>query len=209
MADPKYLTADFLTRVEIARLFSKIRVDQRTGCWLWTGCLSTSGGYGKIMFRERNERAHRVIWAWLVGPLPRGLGTGIPQLDHFVCNTEQCCFPAHLRMVSARENVLRSETSPPAINARKTHCSIGHELPNSNVGTQGRRCPICYQESERIRAIARARPRKTHCINGHLLPSEPNATHGLGYRFRLCLQCRRDYQVRRNAKRRRGRHNAS
>lgn len=153
MADRKYLTVDNLTRIEIGRIFAKIAIDNRTGCWLWTGCLSTAGGYGKYVLRKSDERAHRILWAWLVGPLPRGLGPGVPQLDHFVCNNPRCCFPVHLRLVTPSENVCRTN-GPSAINARKTHCKNGHPLPAFN-NCQERRCRICYRKWERKRYARR------------------------------------------------------
>lgn len=89
--------------------------------------------------------AHRVAYEATVGPIPKGL-----QVDH-LCRNRLCVNPSHLEAVTPAENKRRG-FSPPAINARKTHCIHGHELAGANVyyrkDRPGRRqCREC----ERIR----------------------------------------------------------
>lgn len=144
MAAAKYLTIDRLSAAEIARIFSKIKIDPVKGCWLWTGGRSTHG-YGKIKFRRRDLSTHRMMWAWIVGPLPNGQAKDIPNIDHFVCDTKLCCFPAHMKLVLPRENTLRSN-NPPARNSRRTHCKKGHELPKEPRYGEGRTCRTCRDE---------------------------------------------------------------
>ena len=141
MADPQYLTVVSLTRAEIDWLFQRIAVDPVTDCWLWTAS-GNQNGYGGMQFRGRFERTHRVVYAWRIQPIPRGVGRDIPQLDHIVCNTPRCCNPAHLRLTTLKENLLRG-MAPTAINARKTHCVRGHELPHEPNIYTWRRCPLC------------------------------------------------------------------
>lgn len=143
MADTKYLTVKHLSRSELARVFSRIDVSA-AGCWLWTGGL-TSNGYSKIKFRKRTESVHRLMWAWLVGPLPRGQGREIPNIDHAGCDTKRCCNPRHMKLVPPRENILRSN-GPAAQNARRTHCKKGHELARAVGTSEGRTCPQCRNE---------------------------------------------------------------
>ncbi len=108
------------------------RIFKTDTCWLWTGSMSKKTGYGftSVPGPKRNSRskpAHRVVYETLVGPIPKGL-----QLDH-LCSVRLCVNPDHLEPVTARENTLRAEKAPAAINAKKTHCISGHEFDEKNT----------------------------------------------------------------------------
>ena len=142
MAEPEYLTVDHLTTKQITRIFSRVEVDPLTGCWNLRQ-KTLNDGYARIYYKNKPEKAHRVMYAWLIGPIPKGCRRDIPQLDHIICNNRQCCFPAHLKLRLPKENILRGN-APPAVNARKTHCIRGHLLPTeSNCKRGGRRCNPC------------------------------------------------------------------
>lgn len=171
MADSEYFTVPHLNRKQLARIFSKISVDQITGCWNWTAGKSYAG-YGKSNWRSEEISSHRLVYAWLVEPLPYGRGG--QTLDHFVCNNRACCNPAHLRLVTCGENVLRGD-GPCARNARKTHCKRGHPLPDEpNLpNDKGRVCRICEKNSSRANylrnrehVIARTKAAATARMNG-------------------------------------------
>lgn len=142
MADSKFLTTTpKLDTATLARIFTKVVVDVATGCWLWTGARDRHG-YGYVRYKGRVVFCHRLMFAWLVCPLPCGGRRGNnPVLDHFDCDRPSCCNPAHLRLVSHAENVMRGN-GVGAKSARRTHCPRGHELPpRPDVGP--RRCAIC------------------------------------------------------------------
>ncbi len=104
------------------------------GCWLWTASLNYAG-YGKFGIGYVTWRAHRASYMLHVGEIPKGLEV------HHLCSVRHCVNPAHLELVTRRENN-RFSTSPSAINARKTHCPRGHEY--SHVAANGgRRCHVC------------------------------------------------------------------
>lgn len=133
-----YLSASFSPK-EHKRIFSKISIDDETGCWNWTGSLDEQG-YGLLWFKRRTERIHRVMFAFFKHPIPRGSKeTKLFQLDH-LCMNRRCCNPDHLEIVNQRTNILRG-TSPVAINSRKTHCKYGHPLSTTPSGK--RACRIC------------------------------------------------------------------
>ena len=101
-----------------ARFNAKVnRDDLETGCWYWTG--SRDRGYGKLARWQNGKRrvlwAHRVAWEQAHGLIPAGL-----DIDH-ICRTPSCVNPAHLRVVSHRENVLRG-VGIAAVNAAKECC---------------------------------------------------------------------------------------
>lgn len=122
------------------RFWSRVAITP--SCWLWTGTVG-SHGYGVIKIGGRAGPVlltHRVVYEWLVGPIPDGL-----TIDH-LCRRTLCCNPQHLEAVSTRTNTLRG-TSPSAINARKTHCKGGHEFTpeNTYLSKKGHRtCKTCH-----------------------------------------------------------------
>jgi HNH endonuclease len=188
------------------------KVNKTETCWLWTACLN-SAGYGEFCDRRcRSRLAHRVAYELLVGPIPAGL-----TLDH-LCRVHNCINPAHLEAVTMRVNGLRGD-SPPAMNARKTHCKRGHELGSN------RQCRVCIRQrtneirrqrismglprdgtgKEAIKARARevilrqnpslrvARPTtRTHCKRGHLLSPDNLLSASLKIGIRRCKACKRE-----------------
>lgn len=115
-------------------------IEQRAGgCWVRTVSLN-SQGYSHVSRRPDGKRtyyyAHRIMYVAFVGPIPDG-----HTIDH-ICEVRACCNPQHLRAVVHGDNVLRGRNNPYAINARKTHCIRGHELPPYERG-KTRRCREC------------------------------------------------------------------
>lgn len=139
MPEQEYLTVEHLSLKEITRLFSGIIVTER-GCWEWIPARPNK--YPRIHFRGAPESVHRIMYAWAVGPIPKGQGRDIPNLDHFVCDNPPCCNPAHLKLGPQRDNVLRGNSAQ-GQNARKTHCRRGHELPPTRYFVNARPCRIC------------------------------------------------------------------
>ena len=89
------------------RFYEKINKDVvGTGCWMWTGAVSSSTGYGK--FRDKDHKvvnAHRWIYEHINGFSSRKL-----HVDH-VCRCRSCVNPAHLELVSPSENFRRGITA--------------------------------------------------------------------------------------------------
>src|SRR5687767_5252452 len=71
-------------------------VKNEVGCWIYTGPVS-GAGYG-LANRTPEKYAHRLSYAWLVGPIPAGY-----EVDH-LCRVKRCVNPAHLEPVTGREN---------------------------------------------------------------------------------------------------------
>ncbi len=114
-----------MTDGELGRFLDKIVVDE--ACWIWTG--AKAQGYGELLREGRPRRlagAHRLAYEHFRGPIPREL-----QPDH-LCRRRACVNPAHLELVTVRENVLRGH-GPAAVNAAKTTCKRGHPLAGDNL----------------------------------------------------------------------------
>lgn len=158
----------------LRRLMQRVRIDESTGCWLWTR-RPTPGGYGQISVAGRMPMAHRVAYELLVGPIPEGL-----ELDHVCHNQDPDCFadkqcihrrcvnPDHLEPVTPRVNTLRGKT--PAARAKaRTVCVNGHPLTSENVYLTPRghrKCIACqriaaakWEAKNRGRRNAQARAR--------------------------------------------------
>lgn len=120
------------------------KVDRRGDdeCWLWTASLNNRG-YSQFLHNRLLRLGHRFSFELLVGPIPDGL-----QLDH-LCRVRHCVNPAHLEIVTPRENCLRGK-SIAAENARKTHCPRGHPYSGDNliIRQNGRSCRICVNTKQ-------------------------------------------------------------
>ncbi len=139
-----------LSHDDAMRFVEKIRV-AASGCWLWTGALSTGnskspkdhGGYPEFWLANRNYLAHRVMYTAVRGPI-----AGV--LDHVVCETRHCIHPWHTTDTTNATNVMRGNGIM-AQHARKTHCKRGHALSGRNLVLVpgGRMCRTCRNLSYR------------------------------------------------------------
>lgn len=119
------------------RFTTKILVDSDTGCWVWTGAVTGSMGYGSFYMNGRKEVAHRAAYMLYVGPIPDGF-----DLDH-LCRNPLCANPEHVEPVTQAENNRRQGEAV-------THCPAGHPYDEKNTyhkprkgGGFGRYCRRC------------------------------------------------------------------
>lgn len=68
------------------------------GCWLWNGSVDTHG-YGRLWIGDRHLGAHRAVYEYYIGPIPKGLG-----LLHR-CDNPRCVAPIHLIPGDQRANL--------------------------------------------------------------------------------------------------------
>jgi hypothetical protein len=126
------------------------------GCWLWLG-YRDPGGYGRTKVGSRRDGSRRSVlchiatWEAIHGPTPSGM-----ELDHFVCDREQCANPDHVKPVTPRENTLRS-SAVTAHNAFKTACPKcgGDYTVKPNGHRYCRPCYLAYLRSYNAKRSAR------------------------------------------------------
>lgn len=155
----------------LQRLLGKT-ISGPAGCIIWTGAI-TAKGYGRVRAGGRGSKAlyaHRAAYTLLMQPIADGL-----MLDH-LCHTidltceggdsclhRRCINPHHLEPVTNRENVLRSQSAPTAVNARKTECVRGHAFNEANTDRDrdgNRHCRTCRRakDARRYAALELATP---------------------------------------------------
>lgn len=69
-----------------------------SGCLVWTGNIN-SGGYGLIKVNNKTASAHRVIWEYYRGVVPKGL-----VVDH-ICRVRHCVDVEHMQVVTYEQNM--------------------------------------------------------------------------------------------------------
>jgi len=84
------------TPAELDRLLAQL--DTSGECWLWTGACDQDG-YGRMSYRGRNEKIHRIIWMAHEGPIPKG------KVVRHDCDQPNCGWREHLRLGTQRENL--------------------------------------------------------------------------------------------------------
>lgn len=127
------------------------------GCWEAQNA-HAGHGYHKTNFNGRIYYLHRLSWELLNGPIPNGL-----VIDH-LCRNRACVRPSHMEVVTQEVNKARG-VSPPARNAKKTHCLNGHPLSGDNLMSWGkarghRYCRTCRAKYMREYERTRKRCRK-------------------------------------------------
>lgn len=75
-------------------------------CFIWTGPDSGTGrggGYGRMSLNSQTVATHLVVYTHFYGYIPSK-----KQIDH-KCRNRLCCNPAHLEIVSQKENCKRRD----------------------------------------------------------------------------------------------------
>lgn len=119
----------------------RLRVEVTATCWrLWRGG-KTQDGYGMAYVLGEYKTVHQLFYAHYKGEIPEGYRVVC------TCSNRLCVNPDHLKAKQRRDAILDG-TSPPAINAAKTHCIRDHALTGANLyvapsGSRG--CRTCLR----------------------------------------------------------------
>lgn len=81
-----------LTKKDKIRFREKVRVDEKSGCWLWMAGVD-GRGYGHFKLKGRMVKAHHVTHF-----LETGEWIKKPYELHHKCGVRHCCNPQHLKI---------------------------------------------------------------------------------------------------------------
>lgn len=125
----------------IWRVPGKFSVDA-VGCMVWTGATTVNrpgNEYASLWVDGKMRRAQRIVCEAVYGKIPDGL-----MVDH-LCNNKLCINPAHLDVVTNRENLLRGwDRRGPMRLCKRGHPQVPGNLYHYEVAGRARqRCRLC------------------------------------------------------------------
>lgn len=85
------------TPAEMRRKFMTFVTKQPDGCWIWTGSINKSKGYG-VASCGKGFLAHRVSYILFIGTIPLGV------LVLHTCDVRPCVNPAHFFLGTDGDN---------------------------------------------------------------------------------------------------------
>ena len=111
-----------VTPADVLRFCQKVRVDRRTGCWLWIANTCRKG-YGRFWLAGRNHWAHRVS-PLVFAAVQLGESHG-----HHECQTPGCVNPFHVSPLSAGDNARERWSRAKRINPAKVKAVDISDIP--------------------------------------------------------------------------------
>ena len=122
--------------------FSDLIFIAENGCWDWQGA-ENGTGYGVFYDGNKKCYAHRYSYSIFKGDIPIDL-----QIDH-LCRNRRCVNPAHLEVVTCKENIRRGDHPNRCKPRNSPRCRNGHlyTLENTYHRPNGQReCRICMED---------------------------------------------------------------
>ena len=170
-----------------AKFMRKVKVDDKTGCWLWIAGHDPNG-YGRFWFAEERRLVTPYRYAFTV--LRGKPGPGL-SFDH-LCRRPACANPWHVEPVSHVENIRRGL----AVGKNRTECRTrGHTFILFNGG-----CHYCHIERRGVKSFGGSM--KLFCKGGHYFSPENTYWEPCSTARRQCRICRRVKQRERRQARR-------
>lgn len=118
------------------RLWSKTKLNEKTGCLEWTGFVQR---YGRIFYNGKSHLAHRVAWEITYGEIPENL-----VVCHH-CDNPKCVNPKHLFIGTQTDNV------------------ADRERKGRNIVQKGEKCGTAKLTEEQVKEILKSKLSLTKC----------------------------------------------
>lgn len=130
-------------------IFDRVSIGGFDACWWWKGNENVHG-YGTIKIKSKTHLAHRLVYEWLRGAIPKG------KLLHHTCEDPLCVNPKHLVPLTRGEHHeahdFKGNRAIAAKMRARTHCPHGHPFDDANTywtPAGHRKCRVCDRERKR------------------------------------------------------------
>jgi len=130
------------------RFWSKVQVTET--CWLWTDELVD--GYAQFFMGGQVQRAHRIAYRVITGPIPAGF-----QVDHR-CRVKHCVNPGHLRLATNKQNMENLGLDPRSTSGYRGVTQISNGRWKAQLGHNGVRFYLGLHDTpEQAHEVAKAK----------------------------------------------------
>jgi len=122
------------------RIRKVVRIKRLGACWEWTGLTGPYDGYGVLKYKGILEKAHRLSYKELIGPIPMDK----PMILH-KCDNRSCINPRHLQPGTKIDNANDCVNRGRHFQSNQTHCKRGHrfDAENTRLSHGDRVCRAC------------------------------------------------------------------